>query len=297
MEPENKTKIDNGGIDSKFVKTYAEDMAEVLENDKEGLVRKIIQGEEEHEMEKKNLSPESKKNKTYMLIGVFLILFSTAVLAFFLLKKDVNTVPVEKQFIPLIFTDQSTFVEVAELRKDQIINSVLNEVNDTEVKIGGIKGIYLTSNKKVVGLREFISLIKSEFAPNENTLLVSDNFMIGSMLTGLKSTSPTAGDFFILLKVRSTTDIFAEMRLWEDKMFIDLRGFFGINITSEINYLFTKDFEDTIVENKNTRVLNDKEGNPVLMYVYADDNSVIITGSQSIVREIILRLASAQKKQ
>lgn len=297
MEPENKTQSSNGGIDSKFVKTYAEDMAEVLENDREGLVRKIIQGEEEHEEEKKNLSPESKKNKAYMLISVFLVLVSVLTLSFFVLKKDVNTVPVEKQFVPLIFNDQSTFVEVSLLKKEQIINSVLNEVNDTEVKVGGIKGIYLTSNKQVVGLRQFISLIKSSFAPNENTLLVSDNFMLGSMLTGLKSTSPTAGDFFILLKVRSTPDIFEAMRAWEDKMFTDLRGFLGINITSEIGYLFTKDFEDTIVENKNTRVLNDKEGNPVLMYVYADDNSVIITGSQSVVREIILRLASAEKKQ
>jgi hypothetical protein len=260
-------------------------------------VRKIIQGEEEHEEEKKNLSPESKKNKAYMLISVFLILVSVLTLSFFVLKKDVNTVPVEKQFVPLIFNDQSTFVEVSMLKKEQIINSVLNEVNDTEVKVGGIKGIYLTSNKQVVGLRQFISLIKSSFAPNENTLLVSDNFMLGSMLTGLKSTSPTAGDFFILLKVRSTADIFEAMRAWEGKMFTDLRGFLGINITSEINYLFTKSFEDSIVDNKNARVLKDKEGSPVLMYIFADDNSVIITGSPAVVHEIILRLASAQKKQ
>jgi hypothetical protein len=290
MEPENKT-------NNKIVQTYAEDMAQVLENDTEGLVKKIIHGEEEHEEEKKNLSPESKKNKIFLFVSLILILISIGTLAFFFLKEDVKTVPVEKQFVPLIFTDQSTFVEIAGLKKDEITHSVLNEVNNTKVKIGGVKGIYLTSEKQIVGLRQFLSLIKSSFVPDQDTSLVGDNFMIGSMLTGLKSTSPTAGDFFILLKVRSTADIFEAMRAWEGKMFTDLRGFLGINISSEINYLFTKNFEDSIVDNKNTRVLNDKEGNPVLMYVYADDNSVIITGSQSIVREIILRLASAQNKQ
>ena len=54
MEKDDKTH-------NKIVQTYAEDMAKVLENNTEGLVKKIIHGEEEHEQEKKNLSPKSKK--------------------------------------------------------------------------------------------------------------------------------------------------------------------------------------------------------------------------------------------
>ena len=38
-----------------------------VENDKEGLIKKIIHGEEEHEREKINLSPESKKNKIIVI--------------------------------------------------------------------------------------------------------------------------------------------------------------------------------------------------------------------------------------
>ena len=56
MEGDIKT---NHGV----VETYAEDMAKVIEDDKSGLVKKIIHGAEEHEIEKINLSPESKKNK------------------------------------------------------------------------------------------------------------------------------------------------------------------------------------------------------------------------------------------
>ena len=287
----------NNETQNRIVKTYAEDMAEVIENDTQGLVKKIIHEEEEHQAEKKNLSPESKKNKFFMLVSFLLIVLALFTLFFFFFKKDTNTVPIEKQFVPIIFNDQSTYFEVSALNKDEIAQTVFNEVNNTKVKVGGVEGIYLTENKQIIGLRRFIALIKGNFIPGDNPLFVNDNFLMGAVLTGLKSTSPTAGDFFLLLKVRSTTDVFDSLRASETKMFSDLHGFLGINISSDTNYLLTKNFEDSIVENKNARVLNDKDGNPVLIYIFADDNSVIITGSANAAHEIMLRLASGEKTQ
>ena len=279
-----------------LVETYAEDMAKVLESDKEGLIKKIIHGEEEHEAEKKNLSPESQKNKLFMFISFLLIFLALVTLSFFLLKKDINTVPVEKQFVPIIFNEQSTFLEVAGLKKEEVAQTVLSEINNTKVKVGGIEGIYLTENKEIVWLRRFITLIKSSFVPNSNNLFVSDNFLMGAFLSPLKSTSPTSGDFFMILKVRSTADIFDALRAWERTMLTDLHGFLGISLSSETNYLFTKEFKNDIVDNKNARILYDKDGKIALMYIFADDNSVIITTSQEAAHEIMLRLASSQKK-
>jgi hypothetical protein len=295
---ENEIKSTASEESNKFVKTYAEDMASVLESDREGLVKKIIHGEEEHEQEKKNLSPESKKNRLFMLIGFVLIFLALLILSYFLFKKeDINTVAVQKQFIPLIFNDKSEFVEISGLNKDEVVGTILNQINNTEVKIGGIKGIYLTENKQIIGLRRFVSVIKGNFVPGEDKLFVDDNFLMGSMLTGLKSTSPVAGDFFILLKTRSMADIFGLLRAWEEKMLTDLHKFVGIDLSAETNYLFTKDFEDGIIENKNARILRNTDGGIVLMYIFADENSVIITSSQPATHEIILRLASAEKKQ
>jgi len=287
----------NEKMENKIVQTYAEDVAKVIENDTGGLIKKIIHGEEEHEAEKKNLSPESKKNKFFMFISILILFLALATLSFFLFRKDINTVEVEKQFVPIIFSDQSTYLEVFGLNKDEIAQIVLNEVNTTKVNIGGVEGIYLTENKRVVGLRRFISLIKGNFVPGDNTLFINDNFLMGAVLVGLKSTSPTAGDFFMLLKVRSTADIFDALRIWEGKMLSDLRGFLGINLSSDTKYLFTKDFEDGIVENKNARLLYDKDGKLVVMYIFADDNSVIITNTPNVAHEIMLRLAGSQKKQ
>jgi hypothetical protein len=282
---------------NKMVETYADDMAKVIENDTEGLVKKIIHGEELHEAEKRNLSPESKKNRFFMLVSIFLIIVALAIFSFFFFNKNPNTLVVQPQFVPLVFNDQSAFLEIAGLKKDEIAQTVLTEAITTKVKAGGVEGIYLTENKQVIGLRRFISLIQSHFIPGASTLLVNDNFLLGVVKNPAISDSPSDTGFFMLLKVRSTADIFNPLKAWETNLLTDLHGFFGINISSDTGYLFTKDFEDGIIENKNARILYDKDGNIVLMYIFADDNSVIVTDSQNAAQELILSLAAGRTKQ
>lgn len=276
--------------ENKIVQTYAEDMAKVIESDKEGLVKKIIHGEEQHELEKKNLSPMSKQNKILMFLSILLIVLALITLSFFFFRKDINMVEVEKQFVPIIFNDQSVYLEVFGLKKDEIVQTILNQVNTTEVKLGGLEGIYLTENKQIVGLRRFLFLIKSNFIPGDNTLFVNDNFLIGVVNAETK-------DFFILIKVRSTADIFDSLRAWEGKMLADLQGFLDITMNSDTYYLLNKEFQNDIVENKNSRILYDKDNNIILMYIFADDNSVIITDSKTAAHEVMLRLASSRTKQ
>jgi len=164
----------------------------------------------------------------------------------------------------------------------------LNEINKTTVRDGGVEGIYLTENKQVVGLKRFIALIGASFTPSDNPVFVSDNFLMGVVKNE---------GFFILLKMRSSADIFDSLRAWEPNLLLDLRGFLGININGENNYLLTKNFEDGFIENKNARILYDQNGNIILMYIFAENNSIIITGSEEAADEIILHLASSQAQQ
>lgn len=162
-----------------------------------------------------------------------------------------------------------------------------------------MEGIYLTEDKTILGLRKFIALTRGNFIPGDNTLFVNDNFLLGIVNDQDKSAVAPAmvgKDFFILLKVRSTADIFDALRAWENKMFFDLHGFFGVDISSETNYLLTKNFEDGVVENKNARILYDTDGKIVMMYVFANDNSVVITNTEGAAGEIMLRLGSSQIK-
>ncbi|OGI63833.1 hypothetical protein A3A95_00085 [Candidatus Nomurabacteria bacterium RIFCSPLOWO2_01_FULL_39_18] len=294
-------------IKNKNVETYAEDMAKAIEDDKGGLIRKIIHQEEEHEIEKKKVSPEAQRNKIFVFVGGLLILVTSALLLYLFFKKDINTVEIEKQFTPLIYYDRSDFIEISGFNKEKIAQAVHKAVLDTAVKTGGVEGMYLVENKKVVGFKRFIELIKGSFVsknPLDRSSYVEGHFLMGAVNSRIQLIIPSDGpvsakasagkDFFILLRVRSITDVFESMRVWENKLFLDLHEFFGVNLSSETEYLLTKDFENGVVANKNARILYDKDKGAVMMYIFADDNSIVITNTSPAAQEIILRLASNQ---
>jgi len=281
---------------NEVVETYAGDMAEAIGGDSGNSIKKIIDEAEDNAAENKNLSPENKKNQIFLLIGFLLFIFALilATVTFIFVQKNTKPVVVQKQFTPLVFNDSMTSLEVSGLKKDEIIQNIFNEISKTKVKAGGVEGIYLTENKQTIGLRRFIALIESHFTPNSNTLFVSDNFLLGVANNKAKDGPSLGTGFFVLFKVRSATDIFDNLRVWEPNMFNDLHGLLGVKIEGNNNYLLTKGFQDGIIENKNARILYDKAGNIVLMYLFAGDNSVLVTDSQSAAHEIILRLASSQ---
>ena len=275
-----------GGI----VKTYAEDMAKVIEKNEGGVIKKIIHEQEEHEAIKKNLSPESKRNKLFMLVSVLLIFLAVILFASLVaIKNQSSTTAVAPQFTPLVFTDKAEYKEIAGLSKSQITQTILNEINSTGVKNGGVEGVYLTENKKIIGLRRLGVLLGMNL-PADQMTFVNDNYLLGIFNEG------TQKDLFILLKTRSFLDVFPTMKTWESKMFSDLDGLFGITINADTSYLLTKNFEDGIVGNKNARILKDKNGKTILEYVFANDTSVIITDSDQTAQEVMLRLASGQIK-
>src|SRR5258708_7105302 len=226
-------------------------------------------------------------NKLFLAFSIILVFASLAFWHYFgPLQKHLSSVDIVPQFEPLIFTDENQFVEVSGFGHDQIVQSVINTASASNTKKGGIEGIYLTTNKRIVGFKELLSLIGGSIT-SQDADPISDNFLIGALNNDTK-------DVFILLKVRSFADVFPILRLWEKKMFFDLHGFFGPVINADTNYLFTKDFEDGIIGNKNARVLYDKDGNIAMAYIFANDNSVIITSSSNAAREVMNRLSSSQ---
>lgn len=282
-----------------MVETFTDDMVQVIEDSQGGLIKKIIQEQEKHEIEKKNYSPESKRNKAFMLVSSILILLTLGLLAFLYTRKGNEPVPLSNaqlQINSIIYTDKVKLETLDQLTKEQIADKFLEETNIAEIKGGEIEGIYGTENGKVVGLRRFTALIKGNFIPGDSSL-VSDNFLMGTVS---RDERPAAigqgGDFFILLQVRSFIDAFTPMRVWENKMFSDLHIFFGLDLNATSSYLLTKNFEDGFIENKNARILYDAEGNFAMMYVFADEHSVVIAKSPNAVHEVMLRLASSRIK-
>ncbi len=316
-EKQNEVPVKNPIKKVGLVETYAGDMSKVIEKNEDGIIKRIIHEQEEQELVKENLSPESKKNKFFMLLGGGLIIVAILVVFFLtVFQNQISSVTPNNQINPIIFTDKTSYVEIGGLSKDQVVQTIVNEINSTKIKVSGVEGIYLTENKKTIGLRRFISILKGNFLLTPNNF-VSDNFLLGvekddanlisasvktatstiaTSTTILLGNNLTTNNPFILLQSRSFLDIFPSMKSWESKMFSDLHGLLGITINADNNYLLTRDFEDGFVNNKNARILYDKNGQVVLEYVFMNDASVIITNSDTVVKEIMSRLVSLQIK-
>ena len=281
MPPENKKQ-------NKAVQTYASDMAEVIGEDKAGLLKKIIHQEEERDREKSALSPESFWTKTTLAASWVLLLVSFGIILFFFVTKKIGTLDVPPQFAPMIFADKTDFLEISELKKEEVIQTITSAVLGSEENSGGVEAIYLTENKNIIGIERFAKILEANFIFPEDKK-ISDNFLMGIVNNESK-------DFFILLRVSSLEDVFVSMREWEIKMLTDLGSLFGVSLNANTKDLFTKSFEDGYIQNKNARVLYDENGNTVIMYVYLRDDSVLVTNSESAAKEVGLRLSSSKIK-
>lgn len=273
---------------SGVVKTYAEDMANAIDHVEGGMIRQIIQEQEEGQKIQENISPESTKNRMLMLISSILLISAFVSLFFaFNSRGKVPTVEPVKQMKNMIFVEQNKFLEIEGFSKSQIIETIKNEVADLQIKNGGIEAIYLTENKNVVNFSRFMELMKSN-VPNEVTGYTNENFMIGVY------NNNNDKSLFILMKVKSFTDIFPGMKIWENKIWSDLHDLFDMELNADTKYLLTKNFEDSITNNKNSRVLYDIEKNKILEYVFVDETSVIIISNNDAIKEVMDRLYSAQ---
>ncbi|MEK7175559.1 MAG: hypothetical protein AAB693_02025 [Patescibacteria group bacterium] len=270
-------------LENKKIETYSEDIAEVIGNAEEGFVKKIIHEQGEHEDENKDLSLEVKKNKIFIFVSILFIVFTLGILFFLItFKKEIFSVNLEKQFTSIIFIDKSEFKEIYNFNKNEILRSIFTEQN--KIKNNEIKGIYFTENKKVIGFYRFSELIKVK--ENLDITFFKDNFLLGFF-------KKEGSSFFILLKVNSFNLVFPSMQNWENKMFNDLHEFFKITLSSETKYLLTKNFEDGFIQNKNARILYDKDGKIVIMYIIVDDNTIIIADTENTAQELILRFTSS----
>lgn len=272
------------------VETLSGDMVKILEHPEEGLIKNLINQEEAHEEEKRNFSPDTGKNKVMLFVSVFLFLIAVGGLVYFALNRESLVVEVSPQFTPLIYTDENVLIPTDGLKKDAIEDAVFARTTLTQTEEGEVEGIYLTEGGQALGLRALIKRLGATLVFDKtNQNFIDDNYLIG--VVNRETTNP-----FILIKIRSHTDVFETMRKWEQKIFLDLHGFFGVPISPETSYLLTKDFVDGIMQNQNARILYDNSGGIVMAYIYGDQNSLIITANESTTREVIMRLASSRIK-
>ena len=101
---------------------------------------------------------------------------------------------------------------------------------------------------------------------------------------------------FLILQTKDYNNAYAGMLAWEGTLLDDMFPIFGIDMSGDNKQLLGKPFKDILIDNKDARILADKDGNGLLYYILPDKENIVITNSEEAIKEIKSRLITKKIK-
>lgn len=274
--PNNNGKKEN---DLEKMRTYTSDVSSLLENEQMGInVRNIIEEKNKEEQENKERFSLVRNNLLLFSLGLLLIIASV-VIFFIYQPQKINFSQIEN--LGLIQTEKNITINISEKEKIEINKEIETEINKNEListfNEGNILGLYFTKdNKNIINKTDFFSLLnKKEIPLIEKSI---ENFFLGYYFSEKKFLP------FILFRINSISEATTQLKAWEENMTKDLNLIFSLPKTD----LF---FKSIFINNKNTRIIKDAEGNTLLFYLFIDDKNILISQNEKMINEIIYRLS------
>lgn len=286
----------------KSIRTYASDVAEVLKKEKTSVSEMALAEDKRRQKEKiiptKKYQELTKRNWTFGLIAIALIAVGLVALGTsFLFLRGMDVVE-EAQIPSLIFSNDFKEVETDDLSKKQLQKTINEKRESVEGTLSSIINLYLTEktvdSKRLITAQEFLGKIGSR-ANSSFLRALSEEFLLGVHIFD-------GNEGFLIFKVKSFENAFAQMLNWEKNITDDLFPIFYSNspdtrALDEDGRVITgvgNQFEDLIIENKDTRVLKDNDGEIVFIYSFPDKTSLIITTNENTLKEVFNRLTTTR---
>jgi hypothetical protein len=292
MDP-NETQKSTEKINSQPVvlRTFSSDLADAIKSGEASMVKIAMAEQKKKEAEYENFSPQSKKNKFFIMGSSVLVALGIIGIGFYFLygrsqpEQVVNTTP---QFQSLIYANQNKGYDLTDLERNQVQNIIQNEIKNASVGNNEILNMYFITKDNVnatkLNSQQFFTAIGASI-PGRAARTLANDFMLGIH----KGTVSDKNTPFILLNTTDYDSMYAGMLEWEPKMMDDFFIMFNISVAGDKNYLLTKSFQDGTFRNIDIRTLLDKDGNTVIMYGFINPRTVIITASQETFAEVMNR--------
>lgn len=243
----------------------------------------------------------SWKQLLYIAVGLLLLVAAGGVLML-VLTRD-SAVPVtEAPQAPFIAVDDTKIAKVqGSLTRDSLMLALQAQKQQVNLALGLVAWLYpgiASSSGEVVGLgpQTFLKTL----APNVPlTLLRTLN---GKYLLGVHSYDEKQA--FLILQTDSYETAYNGMLEWERTLQGDLSPLFvrhpsprGASLVdpnaSTTPVFIPTSFVDKVVENRDTRVLLNEQGDILLLWTMLGRNVILITTNQASLREVISRMNQA----
>lgn len=311
---------------SGIIRTFESDISDIIRSKKTSItdIATAEQRKREELGENKDIQVPEKsaffqkllEKKTLLIMGssVAIVVAITLILFAVLGSKKTDTPTPFTNYQEMIFSNVVKEANLTGIKKKDFVSEILNERRTNDSQLGSITNILLlkddTAGTRVINSFEFFALIEARL-PYSLSRYIKNDFMFG--LHSVRNV-----ETFLILKISSFENAFTGMLDWEKDMEKNLESIFiqplnqntvgaseemslnktvgnistttATTTTSEELVNVKKVFEDMVVKNKDTRVIKDKKGEPILMYSFADRETIVITTNQYTMTEIFDRL-------
>ncbi len=274
------------------LRTFSSDMAQAVRSGEASIV-KIAIAEQKKKQAYENFSPTSAKNKFFIIGSISLLVLGALILVYFFVfanKTTVEKVPVEEKVGTLVFANENKTFDVTDLAKDKVQTIIKNEIKNATIEEGQAINLFFiestTGGKKTVRGGDFIKKIGST-APGIFTRALTGEYMMGIY-------KETENEPFIIFQNNNFNNTYAGLLEWESTMVDDFFIMFSIPVGGTESYILTKGFQDTTLKNIDVRQLLSNTGETVLIYGFLDEETMVLTTTESAFTELYDRYTDSK---
>lgn len=285
MEENNQQQNNRNNL--KTVRTYLSDMADTVRENDISVIKVALAEQNRNERENVYREIEGSPMKKFWWFFGGVIILSVAVFGiyYFMNKKAQNNIPqtVAKEETLIAYDTNTSIDNYKDLA--QKITAIKNETGSNN---GSIKFISISSPNLVTKLpekittKELFSLLGFN-APLSFIRALEDSYMVGTY-------TDDKAHLFIILQVKDYSYAYAGMLDWEKTLLSDTLSLFELDTMESKLQLADSKWSDIIINNKDARVVMNENNKPMLYYLFNDKNNLIITDSESAIKEIEARL-------
>jgi len=234
------------------------------------------------EAKKRGLRPDEGNGKIpfkkiiLIIIGAFVVIGLGLAGSWFFTKNQQEEQATQLLAQPILAADDQIEVSLDLEEPQKFLNNLQNAIG-SQIRLNHLLNIFVALDSG-----EFLRMIGAN-PPQDFLYSLDSKFMLAKFYF--------AKDWPILVfKIRDYDSAFAGIIKWERFMAMDLQGLFpSPNLNNTNNF-----FEDKVIQNHDTRILNDKDGNSVLIYSFINRNYLVLTTNEEPLKEIFRRFSLPQ---
>ena len=285
---------ETGGL--KRIRTFESDVNETLRSQNASLIKIVIA--EDTRRQQTPIVEETEKSSVGKKIAITflsLIFIAAGGGLIYYIYTNAQKPPASKtsqSLASIIPYQKATEINAFGLNKETLTTKLSQAIQTSTVAIGSIEYLYITTSgdtgKQILSTEGLFSTLTLNTS-NEFVRSLDQQYMF--CVLGQTLNSP-----FLILKTNFYQSSFAGMLAWEKRVGDDLKGLLtntenGDTVTpsrtsDEVLQVELK-FSDSIIQNRDVRVLKDRYGITRIVYSFVDNNTIVIAPNEKTLSGIL----------